>query len=414
MGEKSSKRSSRKILFAATAASGLLLSTAVHGSRAAPAQGASPIKIGISISLTGDFSGDGKSIQRGYNLWAANVNKTGGLLGRRVVLDYVDDGSSTTQITTNIQKLINSDHVDLLVGGFSSLLTIPAAITANRFGYAFPEPAGGGPAVFANKLPNLFFVQPAPVVDNVVSFTKWLKSLPTGRRPKTAAYATENDPFAQPQIDKARTLLSRAGVRTVYNAVFPNETPDFGPIALNIVHSGAQVAVIGTTGLPEATAFITTFIQQHYNPKALLETSGPDQGALFSKAIGGNQTEGIIVPAGWWPGAKTFQNSSFVKGYVAKFGGLPRDIPQDASEAFSVGQVVAQAVTKIKTVDNASMIRELHKDRFQTVQGPMKFNKLGQPQGQMFLVQWQKGRAVPVYPPKVAAAKPEYPKRNWK
>src|SRR5436189_152150 len=84
-------------------------------------------------------------------------------------------------------------------GPSSSLLTIPASAVAARYGYAFPEPAGGGPDVFSRGLTNVFFVQPAPVVDNLVSYTRWLLSLSADQRPRTAAYATEDDPFTQPQ-----------------------------------------------------------------------------------------------------------------------------------------------------------------------------------------------------------------------
>jgi len=34
-----------------------------------------PVLIGASLSLTGDFSGDGQAFQQGYNLWAADQNK---------------------------------------------------------------------------------------------------------------------------------------------------------------------------------------------------------------------------------------------------------------------------------------------------------------------------------------------------
>jgi len=75
--------------------------------------------------------------------------------------------------------------------------------------------------------------------------------------------------------------------------------------------------------------------------------------------------------------------------------------------------VVAQAVAKDHSLTNSALIKELHKGTFQSVQGPMKFNKLGEPQGKMFLVQWRNGKAVPVYPPNVAAMSPEYPKPKW-
>jgi len=98
-------------------------------------QPTTPIKIGISLSLSGDFSADGKAFQQGYQLWADTVNKNGGLLGRKVQLDILSDASSTTQVVTNYQKLINVDHVDLVLGPFSSLLTKPASVVADGYSW---------------------------------------------------------------------------------------------------------------------------------------------------------------------------------------------------------------------------------------------------------------------------------------
>jgi branched-chain amino acid transport system substrate-binding protein len=371
-----------------------------------------PLKIGISVSLAGDFSGDGMSLEQGYNLWAADVNAAGGLLGRKVELEFRDDGSSTQQVVTNYQNMITRDKVDLTFGPFSTLLTIPASTVTSRYGYAFPEPAGGGPDVFSHGLKNVFFVQPAPVVSNLVSYTQWLLGLPASQRPQTAAYATQDDPFTQPQVDKARSLLEAKGVKTVYNQVYPAETTDFTPIAKAVANSNADVVLLGTQ-LPDAIAFVQTFQAQQYNPKSIVETTGPDQGSDFSDKVGKANTEGIIVPAGWWPSAKTSQNDHFVKAFVAKYGGDAASISSDAAEAYSVGQVVAEAAQRANSLDNAKLIQQLHTGTYQTIQGPMAFDKTGQPNGASFLVQWQGGQTVPVYPTSVAVAKPEYPKPNW-
>src|SRR5437764_15228296 len=47
-------------------------------------QSNNPIKIGVTVPLTGEVSSDGQALKRGYNLWADAVNKRGGLLGRQV------------------------------------------------------------------------------------------------------------------------------------------------------------------------------------------------------------------------------------------------------------------------------------------------------------------------------------------
>ncbi|HTD19974.1 MAG TPA: amino acid ABC transporter substrate-binding protein, partial [Ktedonobacteraceae bacterium] len=256
-----------------------------------------PIKIGVSLSLSGDFSADGKAFQQGYQLWADTVNKNGGILGRQVQLDIISDASSTTQVVTNYQKLITVDHCDLVFGPFSTLLTKSASVVSNRYGYAMLEGAGGGPSVFTRGLHSLFDVS-APVANLLVSFTQYILSLPASERPTTAAYATQNDPFTQPQVDTAKQLLEQGGVKTVSYQVYPSETTDYTPIAQKMIASGAQVIVTGTL-LPDIVAYIQAFKQQHYNPQAIIATAGPDQGDQFTKAIGGTTSaEGVFVPNG--------------------------------------------------------------------------------------------------------------------
>jgi branched-chain amino acid transport system substrate-binding protein len=402
----------RKPLSIATVGLGLLLA-ACGGSSTAPAS-AAPITIGVSVSLTGDFSSDGKALVEGYDLWAQDINKAGGLLGHKVTMKYVDDASSTQQVVTNYQNLITQDKVALVFGPFSSLLTIPASTVTDRYGYAFPEPAGGGPKVFQQGLHSIFFVQPAAVEDNLVSYTKWLLSLPSGQKPATAAYATQDDPFTQPQVDKAKALLEAGGVSTASYKVYPAETTDFSALALQVIHAKADVVILGTQE-PDAVAFVKAFQQQHYNPKSLIETTGPDQGKDFADKVGAANTEGIMVPAGWTADAKAYGNDKFVSEFVAKYGGAPGDISADAAEAYSVGQVVDQASKKANSIDNKALINTLHSGTYQTIQGPMSFDSVGRPQGGVgvYIEQWQGGAAKFVYPTSVAAAKPEYPKPNW-
>jgi branched-chain amino acid transport system substrate-binding protein len=403
----------RKPISGVLAGVGLILSACGGGTAATPSP-AAPITIGVSLSLTGDFSGDGKALQQGYDLWAQDINAKGGLLNHQVTMKYVDDASSTQQVVTNYQNLITQDKVALVFGPFSSLLTIPASTVTDRYGYAFPEPAGGGPKVFDRGLQSLFFVQPAAVEDNLVSYTKWLLSLPSDQRPKTAAYATQDDPFTQPQIDKAKALLEAGGVTTASYKVYPAEATSWDPLALQVVHSNADVAILGTQEA-DGVAFIKVFQQQHFNPKSIIETTGPDQGKDFADKVGAANTEGIMVPAGWTPAAKAYGNDKFVSEFIAKYGGTAGDISADAAEAYSVGQVVDQASKKANSIDNKALITALHSGTYQTIQGPMSFDSVGKPQGGVgvYIEQWQKGQAVFVYPPTVASANPEYPKPNW-
>ena len=135
------------------------LSACSQSSGTTPSGGNStPIRIGASISLSGDFTADGKALQQGYQLWQDAVNKQGGLLGRPVQFDFLKDDSTKAQVTTNYQKMISVNHDDLVVGPFSTSLTIPASIVVKHYNYAFVEGAGTAPKVFSQGFNNLFSV----------------------------------------------------------------------------------------------------------------------------------------------------------------------------------------------------------------------------------------------------------------
>jgi branched-chain amino acid transport system substrate-binding protein len=378
--------------------------------------GSGPITIGTSLSLSGDFAADGQAFQKGYQLWINDQNAKGGLLGHKLKLEVVSDASSPSQVVSNYQKLIGSDKVPLVFGPFSTLLTLPSARVAARYGYAFVEGAGGGPSVFGSGLHNVFDVT-VPVKLNLVAFANWVATLPASQRPKTAAYATVNDPFTQPQIPEAQSILEAAGVKTVYSKVFPAEVTDFTPIAGQVASSHADVAVLGTVDVPAVSAFVHSFIQQHYNPKAFIATAGPDQGATFVKAVGSGNENGIFVPNGWYGGFQKADSQQMVKEYIAKYGGTPSGVNTDVAEAYAVGQVIAQAVNAIHSFDNQKIISYLHSGvTLDSVQGPVKFDSLGEnTAGKTLTFQWQKGALVQTLPPStLGSTPPVYPKPAWK
>ena len=396
-------------------------SSASTGTVASSAKtGGPPITIGVSLSLTGDFSADGKAFQQGYQLWADAVNASGGLLGRQVKLDIVNDASSPVQVATNYQTLISVDHVDLVFGPFSTLLTKAASQVVARYGYAFVEGAGGGPSVFTRGLTNVFDVS-LPVANNLVSFANWLSAMPAGTRPQTAAYASQDDPFTSPQLDKARAILETAGVKTVYNHLYPSETTDYSPIAAGMISAKADVVLVGTL-LPDVSAFIKQFVQQNYNPKAFIATAGPDQGSQFIANVGANHTAGVMVPNEWYPTAVTPGNQTMIAAYIKAYGGTAQDISSDVPEAYSVGEVTAQAVKNIHGLDQTKLLADLHKGTYQTVQGPVKFDSTGQNTlAFSYVFQWQQGALIPYQPDSSQILQPVppasqavlYPKPAW-
>jgi len=388
------------------------------GSSASPSS-TKPIVIGASVSLTGDFSADGQAFQRGYNLWASDVNASGGLLGRKVKLIYLDDKSDPTQGSTNVQQLISSDHVDLLFGPFSSLITAPTSTVAARYGYAMIEGAGGAPAVFntpSNQAKHNVFDVSYPIVDQYDPLTNWIKSLPAGQRPTTAAYPIVDNPFTIPPEQRAQRQLESVGVKTVYSKVLPAELPNAKSVADQVAATGAQVVLLGTVDVPTVAAFMKAFQQQHYNPKILAATAGPDQGAAFLKAVGKSNATGVMTANGWYGGYDNPQSQKMVQEYIAKYGGTPSDINSDVAEGYGVGQVAAQAVKATGGTDQAKIISYLHSGvTLSSVQGPVQFNSLGMNMKPVvFVFQWQDGNYAQVLPVGApGSGQILFPKPDW-
>ena len=386
------------------------------GSGAGAAGGSrSPVVIGVSVPLSGDFSQDGPNTVQGYKTWAAYQNARGGILGRPIKLDFLSDGSSPVQVVTNYQKLIASDHVSFVLGPFSSFLTGPAAVIANRYGYAMIEGSGDATALFQQGLPNLFGVS-APANLQMSTLVNWI---PTAFRPQSVAYATADDPIAGPETAEARAYLQSHGFRTAVYKIYPAETTDYSPITSAIVASGAKIVVLGS-GAPDGETFIQQMIQNKFSPQLLVEASGPDQGASFVKAIGASNDEGIIVPNTWYPGAPYPGNQQMISEYMRLFGSSvqnnPQNISADVAEAFAAGQVLAQAVNHLGSLSNSKLETYLHSGvTFSTVEGPVRFKSDGENGAAApFVFQWQHQKLVPVLPVGLAGVQPiEKSKPAW-
>jgi len=291
----------------------------------APATG-TPIKIGTSLPLSGAFAQDGAATKGGYLLWQDYINSHGGLLGRPVQFDIKNNNTSLDQTYKDYQNLIKVDHVDLVVGPFADDFTVQAARAVSSLGYPMVNGTGVAPTVFiaGAQLKNIFSVS-LPAANTLSSFALYILSLPYNARPKTAAYATEADPYLSPIVHNAEQQLTAGGITQVYPPHSANDPAnDYDPantklsywdqIADKIIAANPDIVVLGTA-TADAVEFVKHFKQQHFNPKVLLEVSGPDQGSQFTGPIGGAKVaEGIFVPnGGWFPGINTKLRINIIK-----------------------------------------------------------------------------------------------------
>jgi branched-chain amino acid transport system substrate-binding protein len=396
-------------LAAAAAATALVVTACGTSASTTASSTAQPITVGISLPLTGQFAADGLATRNGYELWASDVNTNGGLLHRPVKLVIRNDNSNEKTVTSDYNVLIHQDHVDLVLAPFSTLLTSDAQAPTAKAGFALLAGSATGGLVFQKTYPNFFSVS-LPVKLEMASFAHWVvTALPASER-QTAAYPEVSDPFADPPVDTTEATLKAHGVKTVMfnsdlqgQAAVSNKPREIHAAAVRAAQKHPQIVVIGSVDLPSLLIFIHTFEAMNYTPKIMIAASGPDQGQAFLNSLDPANAQDIMVPDGWFGGEQNNALSHvMVEDYIAKYGGTSADINADVAEAYSAGEVLADAVTADKSLSNAAIIKYLHSGvTLQTVQGKVKFQPDGENlAGQAFIFQWQSnGQFVPVLGP---------------
>ncbi|HZD38168.1 MAG TPA: amino acid ABC transporter substrate-binding protein [Actinomycetes bacterium] len=370
-----------------------------------------PLVIGASLPATGDFAQPGEASKRGYTIWQDMVNSNGGLLGRQVELKIVDDASNQDTVVADYNRLINQDKVDMLLGTFSSLLNIPASAVAERAGMTYICPSCGSPNMFNRKFKHIFFAQPATAGHQADLFAQYVAGLPADQRPKTAAYPTQDDPFAQPVVESVRAQLETIGIQTVYNDAYPADTSNFATIASAIKNAKPDLIVQGAV-FEDGVGLVRSLKNAGFVPKVMFQTSAPSNGGQYLKGVGGAAAaDGMFYAVSWSPDTNYPLNQEFVQQYQAKFGGTPEE---DAADAFAAGQVLQAAVEAVGSLDQDRISDWLHNNKVQTILGLLSWDEKGAPQQTFILAQWQGGQSKVVLPREVANTDMiVFPKKGW-
>ena len=171
--------------------------------------------------------------------------------------------------------------------------------------------------------------------------------------------------------------------------------------------------VVGGTQAGDAYAQVKAMVQLKFSPKFVFLSNGPNNPAEFPSKVGAKNVNGIFSSGDWFPDSTAPGNKDFLAAYLAKYGGAASGIDPTSAEAYAAGQVLQQAVSKSGSLDNAKIIDTLHAGSWPTVEGVLKWNAVGEPQGSDLLVEWVNGKLLPVYPASVALHAPVQPKPAW-
>ena len=376
----------------------LLTTTALLVSLSTGAWAANPIKIGTTQALTGHYEEFGTEQLRGLQMWVADVNARGSLLGRPVELVHYDDASRSAEAEAGVTKLVEQDKVDFLVGPYSSALTLRASARAEELNVPMIASAASADEIWERGFRNIFGLDtPA---------SNYLDGLQAARDAgaESIAMVYARTPFAEDVAIGIRQKAAAGGLRVALDEGYPPEQLDFTAVASRLAEIDADV-VLGITYLDDSIAMVKAIRAAGVKPKMLAFTVGP---ALrdFGDRLGAD-AEGVVGIVQWLRSVPLPGAEDFAYRYRKRYDHNPG---VHAAIGYSAGQVIEAAVRLAGTTDRDAVREQLRTMYFRSLLGLYNTDDTGRQVGKTnFLLQWQDDKRRLVAPAILAEKELIYP-----
>lgn len=261
-----------------------------------------PVKVGVLTDLTGAFGVVGKSNQAIAQFTADEINRSGGVLGRRIELVVVDSASDPATGAQVASQLVNQDKVDMVIGGVTSATreAIKGVIASRGHTlYIWPASYEGGECdenVWSvGAVPNQ---QVNPTVDYLLK-----------QGAKTFFLCGNDYSYPQNSLKAARARIEAGGGRVVGERFIPVNATDAPDLVTHVLSSGAD-ALFEVVILPASVPFIKGVVDGGY--KGMIASNLLDQTDI---ALMGKEVRGAICAQDYFPAIK----DPFSQKEVAKF-----------------------------------------------------------------------------------------------
>jgi branched-chain amino acid transport system substrate-binding protein len=354
---------------------------------AARADDKPPITIGFSMELTGPLAVVGKTGLLAFQIWAENINKKGGLLGRQVKLVYYDDQSNPSNVPGIYEKLISIDKVDLLISSYGTNLVVPAmpvAIQHNRLFFGLFALAANKQFNYPKYFSMLTF---GPNPTKAFSEEYFKLAMAQTPKPKTLAIVAADAEFSRNASDGARDNAKAAGLDIVYDKAYPPTTVDYTPIIRAV--QAADPDIVYVASYPPDTVGILHAVGEIGLKTNLLGGAFVGLPAAALKTQLGPLMNGIVNVELWepvksmeFPGVMDFLKQYQAKAAEAGVDPLGYFLPPFA---YSELQILGDAVEATKSLDEDKLADYMHKTTFHTIEGDIAFGADGE---------WTEGRPV--------------------
>jgi branched-chain amino acid transport system substrate-binding protein len=317
----------------------------------APAAGGGTVKVGLVVPQSGVYASLGKDMQRGWDLW---LESNGGKFGNYTVQTVVADEGETPQTgVPAVQKVLQSDGVDIVVGLVNSAtaLGVATAVTEAKKLLVVTN-AGAADVTGKARTPYIWRT----------SFTNAQISAAMGTHLaqsgfKDAVYAIAPDYAAGAEVIAGFTQAFETGGGKVVGSAKPafGKTSDYQPFLTGIQQSGAKATFCFFSGA-EAITFVKQYQQFGLAGAIPLYGSGfLTEGSVLAQQ--GDAALGVQTTLHYTDQLTNPANVAFVKAYTAKYGG---DSPSTFStQTWDAANVLNRALTKATALDGDALAAAL-------------------------------------------------------
>jgi branched-chain amino acid transport system substrate-binding protein len=337
-----------------------------------------PIKIGMSMALTGGLAGGGKASLLGIEIWRDDVNAKGGLLGRKVELVVYDDKSSASETPAIYSKLLDVDKVDLLFGPYATVPTAPLMPMVKQRGlllignFAFQVNSKVGHDMWFNNAPW------GPPDSWAASFL----DIAQKAGGKSIALLAADQEFAQNLALTARDVAKKRDMPIVFDQSYPPNTVEFSSIIRAL--KAAKPDIVYVASYPPDSAGILRAVNEIGIGDNVKIFGGGMVGLQFGAVMEnlGSLLNGVVNYNSWLPeqsmyydGTKAFFEAYTKRAVEAKVDPLGYYL---APFGYASGQIVEQAIKAVGSLDQKALAKYLHENEIKTIVGPIVFSADGE------------------------------------
>jgi branched-chain amino acid transport system substrate-binding protein len=295
----------------------LILAVLAAACASVAAAGSVPLRVGAIFPLSGSTAPDSTDEYLGATLAAQMVNAQGGIGGRAITLD-VRDVEDQSQIPAAVSSL-HADGVPVVLGAYSSQLSIPAAAAVSAAGMVYWETGAVADRVTGQGSPLVFRVgvNGAELGANSGKFMLHelvpRMGIPIDRI--RVSFVTAGDDYGHSVADATRTALEAGGLRISGESVYNPYTPDWTPVMRALVAAKPDILVL-SSHIQDGIAFRRAFLAAGLQVKVFMGTTmaqcDQDFGnVLGSAAVGvfaSDRPQGNFNPGALDPQARALYN----------------------------------------------------------------------------------------------------------